>query len=110
MLNTDPLVLDHEAWNLSELIEHILTRHFNLGDEAIGGIAWQVRSRDGGDESESLLHVNRSLESLGCVAMLDEGDPPILSVAPRPIEQLLLPNWQLLSIWSLMSDASGCVR
>ncbi|HIL49708.1 MAG TPA: hypothetical protein EYG23_01490 [Candidatus Poseidoniales archaeon] len=103
MSNTDPLVLDHEAWNLSELIEHILTRHFNLGDEAIGGIAWQVRSRDGGDESESLLHVNRSLESLGWVAMLDEGDPPILSVAPRPIEQLLLPNWQLLSIWSMMS-------
>ena len=96
-------MLDHEAWDLSELIEHILTRHFNLGDEAIGGIAWQVRSRDGGDESESLLHVNRSLESLGWVAMLDEGDPPILSVAPRPIEQLLLPNWQLLSIWSMMS-------
>ncbi|MDG1532868.1 MAG: hypothetical protein P8Q35_00270 [Candidatus Thalassarchaeaceae archaeon] len=103
MSEHEPLVLDHHAWNQQELLQYVLERHFVLGEEVAAGIAWQAQARGNTSDSDALVEMNSHLEELGWLAMLDEGKPNILSIAPYPISEPMIPNWQNFAVWSMMA-------
>jgi len=102
MTDAEPIILDTETWGQREFLEVICNRYFILGTEAIGDAAWQVNARLGEDLGANLISLNKHLEPLGFISLLDEGNPPILSVTHRPIDQVNIALWQQISIWILM--------
>lgn len=102
MTDAEPIILDTETWGQREFLEVICNRYFILGTEAIGDAAWQVNARLGEDLGANLISLNKHLEPLGFISLLDEGNPPILSVTHRPIDQINIALWQQISIWIMM--------
>ena len=80
MTDAEPIILDTETWGQREFLEVICNRYFILGTEAIGDAAWQVNARLGDDLDANLISLNKHLEPLGFISLLDEGNPPILCV------------------------------
>ena len=103
MSEAEPIVLDHSAWTQQELILHIIHRYFDLGNEVMAGQAWEVRAKSGRSDSEALIQLNKELEPLGYLSMLDRGNPPILSIANYPEGQQIIANWQLSAVWLMMA-------
>ena len=103
MSEAEPIVLDHSAWTQQELILHIIHRYFDLGNEVMAGQAWEVRAKSGRCDSEALIQLNKELEPLGYLSMLDRGNPPILSIANYPEGQQIIANWQLSAVWLMMA-------
>lgn len=103
MSETEPIVLDHSSWTQQELLLHIIQRYFDLGNEALAGLAWETRAKAGRSDSAALADLNSQLYPLGYLAMLDEGDPPIISIAPHPEDQPIIPNWQMGVVWAMMA-------
>ena len=102
MTDAEPIILDTETWGQREFLEVICNRYFILGAEAIGDAAWRVNARLGEDLDANLISLNKHLEPLGFISLLDEGNPPILSVTHRPTDQVNIALWQQISIWILM--------
>ena len=103
MSEHESLVLDHHAWNQQELLQYVIERHFILGNEIVTGVAWQAQARGGISDSDALVELNSHLEELGWLAMLDAGQPNILSIAPYPVSEPMIPNWQNIAVWSMMA-------
>ena len=103
MSKPEGIVLDHSSWNLKELLLLIIQRYFDLGNEVLDGQAWEARAKAGRSDSEALIELNSEFEPLGYLAMLDEGNPPILSIAPYPDDQQIIPNWQMSLVWLMMA-------
>ena len=103
MSEHESLVLDHHAWNQQELLQYVIERHFILGNEIVTGVAWQAQARGGISDSDALVELNSHLEELGWLAMLDAGQPNILSIAPYPVSEPMIPNWQNVAVWSMMA-------
>ena len=103
MSEPEGIVLDHSSWNLKELLLLIIQRYFDLGNEVLDGQAWEARAKAGRSDSEALIELNSEFEPLGYLAMLDEGNPPILSIAPYPDDQQIIPNWQMSLVWLMMA-------
>ncbi len=103
MSETEPIVLDHASWTQHELLMHIIQRYFDLGNEAMAGQAWEARAKGGRSDSAAIADLNNQLFALGYLAMLDEGDPAILSIAPHPEDQPIIPNWQMGVVWAMMA-------
>lgn len=103
MSETEQIVLDHSSWTQQELLLYIIQREFDLGNEALAGLAWEARAKSGRDDATALADLNNQLYPLGYLAMLDEGDPPILSIAPHPEDQPIIPNWQMGVVWAMMA-------
>ncbi len=103
MSEAEPIVLDHSAWTQQELLLHIIHRYFDLGNEAMAGQAWEARAKSGRSDSEALIQLNKELEPLGYLSMLDRGNPPILSIAHYPQGQQIIANWQLSAVWLMMA-------
>lgn len=103
MSEAEPIVLDHSSWTQQDLLLHIIQRYFDLGNEALAGHAWESRAKGGRSDSAALADLNSQLYPLGFLAMLDEGDPPIISIAPHPEDQPIIPNWQMGVVWAMMA-------
>jgi len=103
MSEAEAIILDHSAWNQQELLLHIIHRYFDLGNEVMAGQAWEVRAKSGRSDSEALIQLNKELEPLGYLSMLDRGNPPILSIANYPEGQQIIANWQLSAVWLMMA-------
>lgn len=103
MSETEQIVLDHSSWSQQELLLYIIQREFDLGNEALAGLAWEARAKSERDDATALADLNNQLYPLGYLAMLDEGDPPILSIAPHPEDQSIIPNWQMGVVWAMMA-------
>ncbi len=103
MSEAEPIVLDHSAWTQQDLLLHIIHRYFDLGNEAMAGQAWEVQAKSGRSDSEALIQLNKELEPLGYLSMLDRGNPPILSIAHYPEGQQVIANWQLSVVWLMMA-------
>ena len=103
MSEPEGIVLDHSTWDEQELLLHIIQRYFDLGNEALAGHAWEARAKTGRSDSEALIDLNTEFEPLGYLAMLDEGNPPILSMAHHPEDQPIIPNWQMSLVWVMMA-------
>ena len=103
MSEAEPIVLDHSAWTQQELLLHIIHRYFDLGNEAMAGQAWEAQAKSGRSDSEALIQLNKELEPLGYLSMLDRGNPPILSIAHYPEGQQVIANWQLSVVWLMMA-------
>ena len=103
MSEHESLVLDHHAWNQQELLQYVIERHFILGNEIVTGVAWQAQARGEISDSDALVELNSHLEELGWLAMLDAGQPNILSIAPYPVSEPMIPNWQNIAVWSMMA-------
>ena len=103
MSEHESLVLDHHAWNQQELLQYVIERHFILGNEIVTGVAWQAQARGELSDSDALVELNSHLEELGWLAMLDAGQPNILSIAPYPVSEPMIPNWQNIAVWSMMA-------
>ena len=103
MSEHESLILDHHAWNQQELLQYVIERHFILGNEIVTGVAWQAQARGGISDSDALVELNSHLEELGWLAMLDAGQPNILSIAPYPVSEPMIPNWQNIAVWSMMA-------
>ncbi len=104
MSDVERLVIDHHAWGQNELIQHIISRHFILGNQVAEGIAWEAKSIGKLDDSEALIELNSHLFEIGWLAMLDSGNPVILSIAPAPISEPLIPRWQNVLVWLVMTS------
>ena len=103
MSEAEPIVLDHTAWTQQDLLLHIIHRYFDLGDEVMTRQAWEVRAKSGRTDSEALIQLNKELEPLGYLSMLDRGNPLILSISKYPVSPQIIANWQLSLVWLMMA-------
>ena len=104
MSETTTHLLDTETWGDIELLEVICSRYFLLGGQGLSELSWEVNGRDGRDPSECLLSLNRHLKSLSMIAVLDEGDPPVMSVGSIPTQPVVMPSWQQSLVWVLAAS------
>ena len=104
MSETTTHLLDTETWGDIELLEVICSRYFLLGGQGLSELSWEVNGRDGRDPSECLLSLNRHLKSLSMIAVLDEGDPPVMSVGSLPTQPVVMPSWQQSLVWVLAAS------
>ena len=104
MSETTTHLLDTETWGDIELLEVICSRYFLLGGQGLSELSWEVNGRDGRDPSECLLSLNRHLTSLSMIAVLDEGDPPVMSVGSLPTQPVVMPSWQQSLVWVLAAS------
>ena len=96
--------LDTETWGDRELLEVICSRYFLLGGQGVSELSWEVNGREGRNPSECLIALNRHLKQLSMIAVLDEGDPPIMSVGPLPSQTVVMPSWQQSLVWLLAAS------
>ena len=112
MSNVKSIVIDVETWGQRELIEEICSRYFLIGNQSgLSDFSWEINSRDGGDISTSLNKLNIHLKSLSLIGLLDEGNPPILSIIRYPVDPVNVPFWQQSLIWITMfifTTLAGC--
>ena len=101
MSETTIHLLDTETWGDRELLEVICSRYFLLGGQGVSELSWEVNGRDGIDPSECLVSLNRHLKSLSLIAVLDEGNPPIMSIGSLPTQPVVMPSWQQSLVWLL---------
>ena len=106
MSETTTHLLDTETWGDVELLEVICSRYFLLGGQGLSELSWEVNGRDGRDPSECLLSLNRHLKSLSMIAVLDEGDPPVMSVGSLPTQPGVMPSWQQSFVWVLAASCT----
>ena len=99
MSETTTHLLDTETWGDRELLEVICSRYFLLGGQGVSELSWEVNGRDGIDPSECLVSLNRHLKSLSLIAVLDEGNPPIMSIGSLPTQPVVMPSWQQSLVW-----------
>jgi len=104
MSETTTHLLDTETWEDRELLEVICSRYFILGSQGLSELSWEVNGRDGRGPSECLVSLNRHLKSLSLIAVLDEGDPPIMSVGSLPTQPVVMPSWQQSLVWVLAAS------
>ena len=95
--------LDTETWGQHELLEVICSRYFVLGSQGLAEYSWEVNGREGRSPSASLRSLNRHLKDLSLIAVLDEGDPPLLSVGGLPSQVMVMPAWQQALVWVLVT-------
>ncbi len=96
-------LLDTETWEQQELLEVICSRYFVLGSQGLAEYSWEVNGREGRSPSASLRSLNRHLKDLSLIAVLDEGDPPLLSVGGLPSQVMVMPAWQQALVWVLVT-------
>ena len=96
-------LLDTETWDQHELLEVICSRYFILGSQGLAEYSWEVNGREGRSPSASLRSLNRHLKDLSLIAVLDEGDPPLLSVGGLPSQVMVMPAWQQALVWVLVT-------
>ena len=96
------LEIDVETWSKRDLIQVISSRYFILGDPETGEFSWRVNAIGGDTESECLIRMNKHLEKLGMIGLLDRGNPPILTVTNLPNDVFVMPRWQQAVIWIAM--------
>ena len=96
-------LLDTETWDQHELLEVICSRYFVLGSQGLAEYSWEVNGREGRSPSASLRSLNRHLKDLSLIAVLDEGDPPLLSVGGLPSQVMVMPAWQQALVWVLVT-------
>ena len=96
--------LDIETWDDRELLEVICSRYFLLGGQGVSELSWEVNGREGRNPSECLIALNRHLKQLSLIAVLDEGDPPIMSVGSLPSQTVVMPSWQQSLVWLLAAS------
>ena len=96
-------MLDKETWGQRELLEVICSRYFVLGNQGLLEVSWHVNGRDSRGPSACLRSLNRHLKQLSLIGVLDEGDPPVLSIGRLPILPMVLPSWQQALVWALVS-------
>jgi len=112
MSNVEPIVIDIETWGQRELIEEICSRYFVIGNQSgLSDFSWEINSRDGGDISTKLNELNIHLKQLSLIGLLDEGNPPILSIIRYPVDPVNVPFWQQSLIWFTMfifTTLAGC--
>tara|TARA_Y100000996_G_scaffold400434_1_gene370420 strand:+ start:6203 stop:8629 length:2427 start_codon:yes stop_codon:yes gene_type:complete len=108
----ESIVIDTETWGQRELLEEICSRYFVIGNQSgLSEISWEINSRDGEDVSTVLVDLNSHLKPLSLIALLDEGNPPILSITRFPVDPVNVPSWQQSLIWLTMfifTTLSGC--
>ena len=112
MSEVESIVIDVDTWGQRELLEEICSRYFILGNQSgLSDFSWEINSREGGDISKDIRELNRHLKSLSLIGLLDEGNPPILSVTRYPVDPINVPSWQQSLIWFTMfifTSLAGC--
>ncbi len=103
MSEGESIVIDKETWNQNELVETICSRYFVIGNQSsLGNISWEINAREGEDISFSLKRLNRHLKPLSLLGLLDEGNPPVLTIIRYPVDPVSVPFWQQSLIWLTM--------
>ncbi|MCH1524066.1 MAG: hypothetical protein L7S41_02835 [Candidatus Thalassarchaeaceae archaeon] len=103
MTEVNSIIIDKETWNQNELLETICSRYFIIGNQSsIGNISWEVNSRNHENISSSLKHLNKHLKPLSLLGLLDEGNPPTLTIIRYPVDPVNVPIWQQVLIWMTM--------
>ena len=112
MSNAESIVIDTETWGQRELLEEICSRYFVIGNQSgLSDISWEINSREGEEISTNLIELNIHLKSLSLIGLLDEGNPPILSIIRYPVDPVNVPFWQQSLIWFTMfifTTLAGC--
>ena len=103
MSEAETHLLDTETWGQHELLEVICSRYFVLGSQGLAEYSWEVNGREGRSPSACLRSLNRHLKELSLIAVLDEGNPPLLSVGSLPMQAMVMPAWQQALVWALVS-------
>ena len=89
------IVIDKETWNQRELLETICGRYFVIGNQSsISDMSWEINSRDNENISSCLIRLNKHLKPLSMLGLLDEGNPPILTVISYPVDPVNVPLLQ----------------
>lgn len=97
------IVIDKETWNQRELLETICGRYFVIGNQSsISDMSWEINSRGSEDISSCLIQLNKHLKPLSLLGLLDEGNPPTLTITGYPVDPVNVPLWQQSLIWLTM--------
>ena len=103
MSDSKPIVIDNETWNQNEFLETICSRYFIVGNQSsIGNMSWEINSHNDEDISSSLIRLNRHLKPLSLIGLLDEENPPNLTITRYPVDPVYVPFWQQILIWVTM--------
>ena len=112
MSKVESILIDAETWGQRELLEEICSRYFIIGNQSgLSEISWEINSRDESDVSTVLEELNVHLKPLSLIGLLDEGNPPILSIIRYPVDPVNVPPWQQSLIWLTMfifTTLAGC--
>ena len=112
MSKVESILIDAETWGQRELLEEICSRYFIIGNQSgLSEISWEINSRDDSDVSTVLEELNVHLKPLSLIGLLDEGNPPILSIIRYPVDPVNVPTWQQSLIWLTMfifTTLAGC--
>ena len=97
-----PLNLHKKRWNQKDLLERIVSRHFNIF-ESVSSIwpAWTVEPIDELEMSFALEELNLHLTKLDWMAKIFPDNPSILKVLPKPRGLFILGKKQLFIFWAL---------
>ncbi len=100
-----PMRIDADLWSHRDLLERIVGRWFHIIEEVQGvEIGWQVNlgaKQDNADDA--LLALNKHLQGLSWVAILQDGKPYDLVILPDPVQGDGLSNGQLAAVWAVFS-------
>ena len=112
MSKVESIVIDAETWGQRELLEEICSRYFIIGNQSgLSEISWEINSRNASNVSAALEELNAHLKPLSLIGLLDEGNPPILSIIRYPVDPVNVPFWQQSLIWLTMfifTTLAGC--
>ena len=103
MSESKSIIIDKETWNQNELLETICNRYFIIGNQSsIGNISWEINSRNDEHIGSCLKRLNEHLKPLSLLGLLDEGNPPTLTIIRYPVDPVNVPIWQQVLIWLTM--------
>ncbi len=97
-----PLKSHKTRWGQRELLERIVSRHFEI-NESLSGIwpAWIVNPIDDIDPSLALEELNQHLKKLDWMGKIFPDKPYVLKILPMPRGLFILGKKQLFVFWSL---------
>ena len=97
-----PLKVHKKRWNQKELLERIVSRHFNI-NESLSSIwpSWIVEPIDEFEVSNALEELNVHLNKLDWMGKIFPESPYVLKILPKPRGLFILGKKQLFIFWSL---------
>ncbi len=97
-----PLEAHKKRWGQKELLERIVSRHFDI-NEPLSGIwpSWIVEPKEDIEVSDALEELNYHLEKLDWMGKIFPEKPYVLKILPKPRGLFILGKKQLFVFWSL---------
>ena len=100
---SEEILVDSETWGISELLEVIASRYFELGSEGGHPNSWEVKGIGESDVGRQLKELNIHLEPMGLVGSLESSNPPMMTISRSPPGISVMEGYQQVILWMVMA-------